>query len=111
MMSIWENRHHLSIMFIWVALNENAKRAKILWKIEHICLNPEPLREQRKKLHCSGKPDADISSWFYDTEGRAKKCVERYCELANKTTQQLYKATNPGLDDHQFKEEDLGSVG
>ena len=23
--------------------------------------------------------------------GHAKKCVERYCELANKTTQQLYK--------------------
>ena len=32
-----------------------------------------------------------ISSWFYDIVGRAKKCVERYCELANKTTQQLYK--------------------
>ena len=42
-----------------------------------------------KKLLCSGKPDADISSWSYDMEGHAKKCVERYCELANKTTQQL----------------------
>ena len=30
-----------------------------------------------------------ISSWSYDMEGHAKKCVERYCELANKTTQQL----------------------
>ena len=28
-----------------------------------------------------------ISSWSYDMEGHAKKCVERYCELANKTTQ------------------------
>ena len=27
-----------------------------------------------------------ISSWSYDMEGHAKKCVERYCELANKTT-------------------------
>ena len=35
------------------------------------------------------KPDAEtISSWFYDMEGHAKKCVERYCELANNTTQQ-----------------------
>ena len=25
----------------------------------------------------------------YDMEGQAKKCVERYCELSNKTTQQL----------------------
>ena len=30
-----------------------------------------------------------ISSWSYDVEGHAKKCVERFCELANKTTQQL----------------------
>ena len=44
-------------------------------------------------------------------EGHAKKCVERYCELANKTTQQLYKVSTPCLDDHQFKEEELGSVG
>ena len=37
----------------------------------------------------SGKPDAEaISSWSYDMEGHAKKCVERYCELANETTQQ-----------------------
>ena len=32
-----------------------------------------------------------ISSWSYDMEGHAKKCVERYCELANKTTQTLTK--------------------
>ena len=65
----------------------------------------------KEKLPCSGKPDADISSWSYDMEGHAKKCVERYCELANKTTQQLHKVTTPWLDDHQFKEEELGSVG
>ena len=29
-----------------------------------------------------------ISSWSYKMEGHAQKCVERYCELANKTTQQ-----------------------
>ena len=38
-------------------------------------------------------------------EDHAKKCVERYCELANKTTQQLYKVATPCMDDHQFKEE------
>ena len=32
-------------------------------------------------------------------------CVERYCELANKTTQQLYKVSTPCIDDHQPKEE------
>ena len=50
-----------------------------------------------------------ISSWSYDMAGHAKKCVERYCELANKTTQQLYKVSTPCIDDH-FKEE-TKSVG
>ena len=40
-----------------------------------------------------------------------KKCVERYCELANKTTQQFFKVATPCLDDHQFKEEENESVG
>ena len=45
-------------------------------------------------------------------EGHAKKCAERYCELANKTTQQLYKVSTPCIDDHHFKvEEELKSVG
>ena len=52
-----------------------------------------------------------ISSWSYDMVGHAKKCVERYCELANKTTQQLYKVSTPCIDDHQFKEEETKSVG
>ena len=43
--------------------------------------------------------------------GRAKKCVERYCELANKTTEQLYKVSTPCIDDHHFKEEETKSVG
>ena len=44
-------------------------------------------------------------------EGHAKKCVERFCELANKTTQQIYKVATPCMDDHQFKEEENESVG
>ena len=44
-------------------------------------------------------------------EGHAKKCVERNCELASKTTQQLYKVSTPWIDDHHFKEEELKSVG
>ena len=44
-------------------------------------------------------------------EGHAKKCVERYCELANRTTQQPYKVPTPCIDDHHFKEEEMNSVG
>ena len=52
-----------------------------------------------------------ISSWSYDMAGHAKKCVERYCELANKTTQQLYKVSTPCIDDHHLEEEETKSVG
>ena len=62
-----------------------------------------------EKLPCS--KNLSISSWFYDMEGHANKCVEQYCELANKTTQQLYKVSTPCIDDHHFKEEELKSVG
>ena len=37
--------------------------------------------------------------------------MERYFELANKTTQQLYKVSTPCIDDHHFKEEETKSVG
>ena len=36
---------------------------------------------------------------------------ERYFELANKTTPQLYKVSTPSMDDHQFREEENGSNG
>ena len=68
--------------------------------------------KEKLPTRASGKLDAEIiSSWSYDMEGHAKKCVERCCELANKTTQQLYKVATPCLDDHQFKEEEIESVG
>ena len=61
-----------------------------------------------QKLPCS--ENLSISSWSYDMEGHAKKCVERCCELANKTTQQLYKVSTPCIDGHHFEEEELKSV-
>ena len=68
--------------------------------------------KEKLRTRASGKPDEEtISSWSYDMEGYAKKCEEIYCELANKTTQQLYKVSTPCMDDHQFKEEENESVG
>ena len=64
---------------------------------------------RNEKLPCS--ENIRISLWSYDMAGHAKKCVERYCELANKTTQQLYKVSTPCIDDHHFKEEETKSVG
>ena len=100
-------------MFIWVALKENVKLARILWMITEVCSNRGflPVLRKNTRNKATGKLDAEtISSWSYDMEGPAKKCVERYCELAHETTQQLHKVATPCKDDHHFKEE-LKTVG
>ena len=89
-----EQHQHLSwIMYIWDGtMFESRISAGRLEKLPF----PQNLR---------------ISSWSYDMAGHAKKCVERYCELANKTTQQLYKVSTPCIDDHHHLEEEMKSVG
>ena len=68
--------------------------------------------EKLPETRATGKPDTEtISSWSYVKGGNAEKCVERNYELANKTTQQFFKVATPCMDDHQLKEEDIGSVG
>ena len=58
--------------------------------------------EKLLEAKATEKLDAEtISSWSYDTEGHAKKCVERHCELSNQASEQLYKVATPCLDDHQ----------
>ena len=79
-------------MCIWDALKENANQMKQLWNDIRRCSN-------------------QTLAWSYDMEGRAQKCVERYCEFANKKVEQLYKVSHPCLVDHQFKKEELESVG
>ena len=64
-----------------------------------------------EKLPGWDKPRAKKSAWFYDMEGHARKCVERYFELANKKTEQLYKVSHPCLNDHQMKKEELENNG
>ena len=64
---------------------------------------------EKLPTRASGKPDAETtSSWSHDVKGHAKKYVERYCELANKTTEELYKVATPCMDDTNLKEEELG---
>ena len=68
--------------------------------------------KEKLPIRAAGKFDAEIiSCWSYDMEGHAKKCVEKYCERTNKTTQQLYKVATPCMDDHQFQQEENELVG
>ena len=63
------------------------------------------------KLPGWDKPRAKTSAWSHDMEGHARKCVERYCELANKKTEQPDKVSHPCLDDHQIKKRHLEKKG
>ena len=59
--------------------------------------------KEKLPTNASGKFGAEtISSGSYDMEGHAKKCVEIYCEFANKTTEQYNKVAPLRMDDHQF---------
>ena len=44
------------------------------------------------------KPRAKTVAWSYCMEGHAQKCVEKYCELANKMTEQFFKVSSLCLD-------------
>ena len=60
-----------------------------------ICSNPGFLLEPRKNYLSELQGNLmQKQSWSYDMEGHAKKCVERCCELANKTTQQIFQSRN-----------------
>ena len=64
-----------------------------------------------EKLLGSGEVNAQIAAWSFDVEGHAQKCAQGSCELANKKNEHLYKVSTPCIDDHQFKQEEEGTVG
>ena len=98
--SIWENQHPSLIMCTWDALKDNEISKNIVDNYRTM-FESRISAERVEKLPFP--QNLRISSWSYEMEGRAKKCVERYCELANKTTQQLYKVSTSCIDDHHVK--------
>ena len=93
----------------WDVLNDIAKHAIILLTLTEPRSDPKISAGATEKLPCSETPN--ISTWSYDVEGHVKKCVKQSCDLANKTTAQLYKVSTPCIDNHQFREEELKSEG
>ena len=115
---------------MWKLLNEEVDLGEPTSFLDHVYFRVYSTTTPNKQRYCgqlqnhvrienfSGRTEKlpspqnlRISSWSYDMEGHAMKCVERYCELANKTTQQNYKVSTPCIDDHHFKEEEMKSVG
>ena len=99
---ILRNQHHFLITFTQDALNGNANPTRKSLDNTTKCLNPVLLLEQPRNYQEGTNLAQKLQLGSYDKEGHARKCVERYCELANKKTEQLYKDFNPCLDDHQI---------
>ena len=94
---------------MWKLLNKEVDLGEPTSFLDHVYLGCIQRQCQiSKKYWTITEP---CSKWSYDMAGHAKKCVERYCEMANKTTQQLWKVSTPCIDDPHFKEEEMKSVG
>ena len=91
---IWEKQYHSLITSIWVALNESAKRAKILSSIKEMCLNKQSLQEQ-KKSYLSLR---NLAQTFPHCP-MIWKVMQRnvWSDIANWRTEQLNSYTNAQL--------------
>ena len=105
----------LDHVYLGCTQGECQTKATILWTMRENMFesrNSAGAAEKLPETKATEKLDTEtIYPWSYDMEGHAKKCAERFCELANKTTQQFFKVATPCIDDHQLKEEEIGSVG
>ena len=101
--SIWENQHLSWIMKTWEeeCIQRQCEISKDMVDNNRTMFESRISAGGTEKLPFS--ENLRFFSWSYDMEGHAMKCVERYCELANKTTQQLKKVSTPCIDDHHFK--------
>ena len=106
---MWESLRRFLITCIWAALNVHANRTNILLKKQKYSNRESPPEQLKSNLGRHPTRTRSLA-WPSDMEGHARKCVERYRELANKTVEQLQKISTPSLDDHQFKNEELEMV-
>ena len=97
------NPHHFFTMYTWEVTQRECKPNEIIFEEYTKMIESRISDGPTEKLQVT-------VAWFYDMEGHARKCVERYCELANKV-EQLYSVSSPCVGDHQFKSEELESDG
>ena len=78
------NPHHFLTTCTWDALSVNTNQMKQSLNDIQRCLSHVFVLEQLTNYR-SGKNLTHTMAWSNDMEGHAQKCVERYCELANKS--------------------------
>ena len=90
----WENRHRSLTISPWVALKENVKQAKMLYTNTENMFQSSISAGTIEKLPCSGKLDANISSWSYGMEGHEKKYVERILRSGEQNNSTVIQSRN-----------------
>ena len=76
---ILENQHHFLTMYFWAARKDIVDNYSSMFESRISAGATEKLPETKARGNLMPKRYM---------EGHAKKCVDRYCELANKTTEQ-----------------------
>ena len=107
------------VSYTWYALNVNANRTKVSMRNTEKCSNHESPSEQRKSHLVGRNPtgtrslghiheDDRLVSWHGRTWSKLLWAILR---ISKQEVEQLYKVSSPCEDDHQFKQEEVGSVG
>ena len=89
----------------------NVNRTRILLINTEKCSNHEFLRPRLKNYQDGRNITQKLSHGLTTCKDMLKSASKRYCELANKKTEQLYTVSTLCLDDHNFKKEELETVG
>ena len=69
-------------------------------------LQPD-LRKTRQHIKFQNRNKENREAWSYDMEGHARMCVERFCELAQQSVDQLHRVSTVCVDDNQIKVDDM----
>ena len=78
-----------------------------VFRNKDFCLDYWKIQKQKPRWNLMQK---QFLHGFFEIWKVMQRNAWRYCEFANKTTEQLFQVATPCMENHQFKEEENGSV-
>ena len=97
-------------VFLECTQRECKQKKKPRRRVQKICSDLWPPQELLRSCLVRENATPRLPLGPTNMEDHAKKCVGRYCELANKNIEQLFGVSTPCIDNHQFREEEIESV-
>ncbi len=78
--------------------------------IHAVTSNATPLESATGLAALTDVDLANCRTYFHETTGHSKLCVDKYCEVAQVERSSLKPADTPCLDDHQTPMQDLSPI-